>query len=54
MSAVGEANSKSWVRFPNESCFEEINLDPSEFKPVEDFQEESFGWYKGIYISVRK
>jgi len=54
MSAAGKANNKSWIRFPNESCFEEINLDLSEFKPVEDFQEEVFGWYKGIYISVRK
>jgi hypothetical protein len=54
MSVAEKANNKSWVRFPNESCFEEINLGLSEFKPVEDFQEEVFGWYKGIYISVRK
>jgi len=54
MSAAGKVNSKSWVRFPNEICFEEINLDLSEFKPVKDFHGEVFGWYKGIYISVRK
>jgi hypothetical protein len=54
MSAAGEANNKSWVRFPNESCFEEINLDLSEFKPDQEFEDETFGWYKEIYISVRK
>ena len=53
MSAAEEVNSKSWVRFPNESYFEKINLDLSEFKPDQEFEDETFGWYKGIYVSVK-
>jgi hypothetical protein len=53
MSAAGKVNSKSWVRFPNESYFEKINLDLSEFKPDQEFEDETFGWYKGIYVSVK-
>lgn len=54
MSAVKSQNNKAWVRFPNESFFEEINLDLSEFKAEKDFDNEVFGWYKGTYISVKK
>jgi hypothetical protein len=53
MSAAGKVNSKFWVRFPNESYFEKINLDLSVFKPDQEFEDETFGWYKGIYISVK-
>ena len=53
MSAAENVNSRSWVRFPNESYFEKINLDLSEFKPDQEFEDETFGWYKGIYISVK-
>jgi hypothetical protein len=53
MSAAEDVNSKFWVRFPNGICFEEINLDPIEFKPDREFEDETFGWYKGIYVSVK-
>ena len=54
MDAVKAINSKSWVRFPNESFFEEIQIDLSQFKPEIEFSDETFGWYKGTYLSIKK
>jgi len=47
--------NKSWVRFPNESFFEEVHLDLSQFVPEKEFSDEVFGWYGGkTYISIKK
>lgn len=55
MDAVKAVNNKSWVRFPNESFFEEVQLDLSRFKPEKEFDDEIFGWYDdSIYISIKK
>lgn len=45
---------KIFVRFPNEYFFEEILIDLSHFKPSKEFSDEIFGWYKGLYISIKK
>jgi hypothetical protein len=44
---------KKLVRFPNESSFIEIELDMNEF--VKDYvsTNETFGWYKNMYISIK-
>ena len=42
------------IRFPNESFFEEILINLDEFQPVNEFDEEIFGWYKNTYISIKK
>jgi len=42
------------VRFPNECYFEEIEMDLNEFKPVNEFDDEVFGWFGDIYISMKK
>ncbi len=42
------------VRFPNECFFEEISLNLDEFQPVNEFDEEVFGWYNETYISIKK
>jgi hypothetical protein len=44
---------KKLVRFKNESSFIEIELDMNEF--VKDYvsTNETFGWYKNMYISIK-
>lgn len=42
------------IRFPNESFFEEILINLDEFQPVNEFDEEIFGWYHNTYISIKK
>ncbi len=42
------------VRFPNESSYEKISIDLSQFKEAESFDDETFGWYKGTYIALKK
>ena len=42
------------VRFPNECFFEEISLNLDEFQPVNEFEDEVFGWYNETYISIKK
>ena len=42
------------VRFPNESHYEKISIDLSQFNEVKVFDSESFGWYKGTYIALKK
>ena len=52
---AAKAINKSWVKFPNESFFEEIQIDLSQFVPEKEFSDEVFGWYKGkTYISIKK
>jgi hypothetical protein len=42
------------MRFPNESCFDEVTIDINEFKPEKEFKDEVFGWYKNTYVSISK
>jgi hypothetical protein len=42
------------IRFTNECFFEEISLNLDEFQPVNEFEEEVFGWYNETYISIKK
>ena len=42
------------MRFPNESYFEDVTIDMNEFKPEQDFSDETFGWYKNTYVSISK
>jgi hypothetical protein len=42
------------VRFPNESTPVEIDLDINDFRPEKDFGDEVFGYWRGVYISVKK
>ena len=46
--------TKLKIRFPNESFFEELLINLDEFQPVNEFNEEIFGWYKNTYISIKK
>ncbi len=54
-SNVDIVNNKIFlVRFPNETEFYEIPLDINLFKPNKEFDNETFGWYAGSYISIKK
>jgi hypothetical protein len=44
---------KKLVRFPNESEFIEMEINMDEFDNDKTFEQEMFGWYKGIYISIK-
>jgi hypothetical protein len=46
--------TKVKMRFPNESYFEDVTIDMNEFKPEQDFSDETFGWYKNTYVSISK
>ena len=46
-------NEKKLIRFPNESEFIEMEINMDEFDKVSEFQYEMFGWYKGMYISIK-
>jgi hypothetical protein len=46
--------TKVKVRFPNESYFEEMEINMSDFKPNTEFDDEVFGWYGDVYISIKK
>jgi hypothetical protein len=46
--------TEALVRFPNESSYEKISIDLSEFTPSKSFEDETFGWYKGTYIALKK
>ena len=46
--------TETLVRFPNESCYEKISIDLSQFNAEKSFDDETFGWYKGTYISIKK
>lgn len=40
--------------FPNSEGFEEGILDMTKFQPVNEFSDQVFGWYEGIYIPILK
>jgi hypothetical protein len=46
--------SKTLVRFPNESFFEELSIDFEKFEVSNEFPHEIFGWYDGTAISIKK
>ena len=46
--------TKLKIRFPNEIFFEELLINLDEFQSVKEFNEEIFGWYKTVYISIKK
>jgi hypothetical protein len=45
---------KVFVRFPNESFYEKLIIDINKFKISNEFEQEVFGWYENIYISIKK
>lgn len=47
-------NKKVMVRFPNESFFFEMEINMDKFKPKSEFDDQVFGWYDDIYISLKK
>jgi len=51
---TGKRKIEALVRFPNESFYEKISIDLSEFTPSKSFEDETFGWYKGTYIALKK
>ena len=46
--------TKRMVRFPNESLPIEIDFNIDDFQPEKDFGDEVFGYWNGVYISVKK
>jgi hypothetical protein len=50
------STSKStWVKFPNESYFEEVlHFDWEKFTPTNEFDDEVFGTYAGMTIAIKK
>jgi hypothetical protein len=51
---TGGRKIEALVRFPNESSYEKTSIDLSEFTPSKSFEDETFGWYKGTYIALKK
>ena len=47
-------SKKLWVRFPNESEHQEIDIDVDQFERRIEFDTEVFGWYEGNYIAIKK
>lgn len=44
---------KKKVRFPNETMYDEVYIDISQFRTEREYTDESFGWYKGTYIAIK-
>jgi len=42
------------ARFPNESFHEDVYIDMSSFRVDKEFPDETFGWYNGTYIAIKK
>jgi len=45
---------KELVRFPNESDYCEMSIDWKEFSDQTEFDTETFGWYNGTRIAIKK
>jgi hypothetical protein len=45
---------KVFIRLPNESCYDEVDIDMSLFTVTSDWPDEMFGWYKGNLIAIKK
>lgn len=45
---------KKLVNFPNEGYPIEMEIDMGEFNMVTEFEDLMFGWYNGMYISIKK
>ena len=42
------------MKFPNESDYIEVEVDMTNFNPDKEYDNEVFGWYKDIYVSIKK
>ena len=40
------------LRFPNDMFFDEVNIEPKDFKPNQEFDKEVFGDYLGVHVSM--
>jgi hypothetical protein len=45
---------KVLVRFPNESTYDEIDVNMDLFTMTSDWPDEMFGWYEGNLIAIKK
>ena len=45
---------KMLIRFPNESAYDEVDIDMSLFTITSDWGDEWFGWYGGNLIAIKK
>lgn len=43
-----------FMRFPNESEYLKITINMGDFEPKKWFKTEVFGWYKGVYVSIKR
>lgn len=49
-----KTGKKTFVRFANESVFDEVPLDLEKVEISNEFECEYFGWYGGTAISIKK
>ena len=42
------------MRFPNESEYLKITINIGDFEPKKWFKTEVFGWYKDVYVSIKR
>jgi hypothetical protein len=56
MSKEGlEGKDKMWVRFPNESFYDEVyNFNIKDFNMEKKFYDEVFGYWLGGYIVIKR
>jgi hypothetical protein len=45
---------KAKIRLPNQSHWDELSIDMDDFLSSREFEDEVFGWYKGMYVSILK
>jgi hypothetical protein len=51
---IQNSGKKILVRFPNESNYEEANLNLEKFEISNEFEHEYFGWYDNTAIALKK
>ena len=51
---LNNLGKKMSIRFPNESVYEDINIDLEKFTISNEFDHEYFGWYDGSAIALKK
>ena len=56
MSKEGlEGKDKMWVRFPNESFYDEVyNFNIKDFNMEKKFSDEVFGYWRGGYVVIKR
>jgi|APGre2960657444_1045066.scaffolds.fasta_scaffold127825_2 hypothetical protein len=45
---------KAKIRFSNQSHWDELSINMDDFLSSREFEDEVFGWYKGMYVSILK